>query len=146
MLTRSILLMLAAALAAGTAIAHSGVTNAAVMTRMHNMKDSAAALKRLGEMAKGATPFDAGSASDARLQLISLSQDVPALFEAPETDPLMEARPELWESWEDFVERAEMSTAALRALDVTDLASLRSGLQPVGAACSACHEAYRVEN
>ncbi|MEM9249056.1 MAG: cytochrome c [Pseudomonadota bacterium] len=130
---------------ATAALAHVGVKNGAVMERMHNMKDSAQALSVLGKMDKGQHVFDADKAAEAKRTLESLSARVPALFEALETDPLMEARPVLWDEWEAFVARSAAMDKAIAALDVSSKDALRPGLRSVARACSACHEDYRAK-
>ena len=51
-------------LTATAALAHQGVKNKAVMARMNAMSEIAKNTKTLGEMAKGATTFDAEAARE----------------------------------------------------------------------------------
>ncbi len=133
------------AVSATATFAHVGVKNDAVMERMDNMKDSAAALEVLGKMDKSQMPFDADRAAEAKASLAKLSADVPSLFEAPETDPLSEALPTIWEEWDAFVAKSVAAERAIAGLDVSSQETLGSGLRTVAQACSACHEDYRVK-
>lgn len=142
---KAILVTVAVVAGATAAFAHVGVKDPAVMARMHNMKDSAAALEVLGGMAKGEVAYDAARAEAARAELLVLAAAVPALFKGAETDPLTEARPEIWDNWPDFEAKAMMAEEAVAAMTVGDAQEIAASLRPVGAACSACHELYRVD-
>lgn len=126
--------------------AHEGVMNPAVMARMEAMKSANDAVRTLGGMARGRIAFDAAAAAAARTDLIAALEQTPALFEAPETDPMTEARPEIWQDWPRYLALSEASVTAARALSTASLADVQAGLGRIGATCSACHEDYRIEN
>ncbi|SHH48015.1 c-type cytochrome [Marivita hallyeonensis] len=136
---------IAVSLFASLAYAHSGVTNPAVQARMDLMVGVKDATAVIGKMAKQALPFDASAAETARLALIDHATQIPALFEANERDPLDEARDEIWQDWDGFVQKTETMRIAAGSMDTSSLDTLRAGLAPLGASCSGCHEAYRID-
>ena len=141
-----ILLTLATAGAAtNAALAHGGVQNPAVLARMDAMKAIGDATKVLGEMAKGATAFDAATAQAAAAEIAAHAAETPALFEAPETDAKSEALPGIWEDFADFTAKASALEARAdtlaSGLETPD--DLNAGLGQLGEACTACHKAYR---
>jgi cytochrome c556 len=98
----------------GMAYAHTGVQNPAVLARMENMSDIADEMEVLVNMARGATAHDATLAETARARLAEHAGEVVDLFEAPETDPQMEALPVIWEDFADFsAKAADFERAAL---------------------------------
>ena len=139
-------LPLLVALAAGTAaLAHQGVTNPAVMTRMHGMSDIADHMKTLGTMAKGETPFDADAARAAAAGISAHAAEIPALFFAPETDAKSEALPVIWDRFDDFARLStELKTVAdglSRSISGPD--DLQPALRALGGSCRDCHRTYR---
>lgn len=138
------LFALAAALIAGTALAHQGVKNPVVLDRMQLMTGVKDATGTIGGMVKGAIPFDADRAAQARAALIAYAQDIPAHFEAQETDPKSEAKPEIWTDWDGFLKAASDMEVAARGIDTTTPEGLAAGLRQLGASCSGCHQPYRI--
>ena len=56
------------------------------------------------------------------------------------------ALPAIWEKPDDFLQKiADLNTAAapFQTAASTDLASLKTGMEGIGAACGACHKIYR---
>ena len=128
-------------------LAHSDTTGiqpdvAARMAVMTQIKD---AMAPLGGMAKGAVEFDAGVAQAAVASLLDASERTAAVFEANVSDPKSEALPAIWENWDDFVSKSDDLTFAAEGWDVSSLDNLRAGMGNIGAACSACHKAYRMK-
>lgn len=136
---------LALCLAASIGLTHSGVQNPAVMARMDGMSEIGAAMKVIGEMAKGARDFDAGAAQRAAKAIAAQSKATPDLFRAPEDDPKSEARPVIWENFDDFTKLAiTLETVANEvAQSITAEGDLPEALQRLGDACKACHKTYR---
>lgn len=130
---------------AGIAFAHSGVTNPTVKARMDLMIEVKDATAILGEMAKKAAPFDADTAEAARRTLVETATEIPAAFEARETDPKSEARPAIWRDWDGFESSAKSMQRVAERLDVTSLDALRAGMRQLGKSCNSCHESYRIE-
>ena len=144
-MARGLLLTAGLAVAAGAALAHSGVKNHAVMMRMMAMSTIGDSTKVLGQMAKGERPFDAAEARAAAAQIAHHAAMIPAHFEAQEDDPKSEAKPVIWERFDDFTTLAgDLETVALEAAQTLETeADLRPALGRIGAACKACHEVYR---
>lgn len=131
---------------ATAAMAHQGVQNPAVMERMNLMSSIAEATKTLGSMAKGAQPFSAEKAALAKVTLQDHADQVDAVFATAETDPMSEARPEIWSDWDGFLKANAVFADAAAQLDTTSLDGLRATMGGLGQSCSGCHEAYRTEN
>lgn len=144
MKTCSKALALGLVMAAGAALAHENVKNPVVKERMMAMKTVGANTKVLGQMAKGEAAFDAARAAEATAALIATAEQVPALFEAPETDPESEAKPEIWSNWADFVTKSEALGAAAGAIDTSNLDGVKAGMGALGGSCKACHSDYRL--
>lgn len=131
--------------AASAALGHGGVSNPYVLARMDAMKAIGDATKVLGEMAKGATPFDADAARAAAATIATHAAETPSLFEAREDDPMSEAKPGIWENFADFTAKArdlEMLAGDL-ATGLDSPEALSAGLGQLGATCKACHAEYR---
>jgi cytochrome c556 len=132
------------ALMATVAHAHDGVKNPAVMARMAAMDKIGAATKILGQMARGATPFDAAMAQRVASEIAVHSATVPALFEVREDDPKSEALPAIWEDFADFTAKSEaMGRVAEAATHFGTEPELRAAIADLGQACKACHSRYR---
>lgn len=143
---RTITATFASVFVAGAVFAHSGVENQVVLERMTLMEDISDQLKVIGGMAQGRMDFDAERAAEAQSALVAHAGDIPAAFEPEEMDPESEALPAIWEDWGDFVGIAEQLETAAADLSTDSLDDLRAGLQPIGNACGACHEDYRVDD
>ena len=144
MKTYSKALALGLVVAAGAALAHENVKNPVVKERMMAMKTVGANTKVLGQMAKGEVAFDAARAAEATATLVATAGQVPALFEAPETDPVSEAKPEIWSNWDDFVSKSQAMAAAAGAMDTSSQAGVQAGMGALGGSCKACHSDYRL--
>lgn len=130
-------------LMAATALAHQGVTNPAVMARMSLMSDIAAQTKVLGQMVKGATPFDAVRAREAKNALVLHANAVSQAFAAPEMDPKTEALPKIWADAPGFLDATQAFERATQNLDVISRDGLSQSFRAFGASCGACHADYR---
>lgn len=132
-------------IAATSALAHQGVQNPAVMARMQAMSVIAENMKTLGTMARGATAFDAEAARAAAAAIADQAAAIPGLFEANESDPESEARPEIWTSFEDFRARASEleNIAAGLSGSIAAPEDLGPAVGSLGASCRSCHSTYR---
>ncbi len=144
---KHLVLTLALTAFGGGALAHSGVTNPAVMARMDAMSAIAADVKALTQMARGEVAFDADAVA-ARMQTIAATgAEVPALFEDPETDPKSEASPAIWVSYPEFTQRAVAMIEAARAgAGAADEFELQEALGALGQTCKSCHGSFKIEN
>lgn len=128
----------------GAALAHSGVTNPAVMARMEAMSGIAADVKALSAMARGEVAFDAAEVARAMAAIAETGGQVPALFEAPETDPKSEALPTIWTSYPTFTSRAAALVSAAEAGSrAEDTAELQAALAALSETCRSCHASFK---
>lgn len=131
-------------LVAGVAFAKEGVQDPTVKARMDLMGVIGMNTKALGDMAGGKAEFDAAKAAMAKDAIIAASAEIAAKFEPQATDPVSEAKAEIWTSWDDFVKKAEALNAAATALDASSLDSVKAGMGGIGGACKDCHTTYRM--
>ena len=141
---KTIIIAVTAAAVAGTAWAHNGVSDPTVKARMELMMTIKKATAVIGGMAKGKIEFDAQKATEAKAVLARAAARIDSAFEQPATDPLSEARPDIWQDRDGFAAKTDEFEAAATALDVTSLENLRAGLGDIGKSCGGCHKAYRV--
>lgn len=143
----SIPFVLAITLSASVVLAHGGVKNPAVMARMDGMSAIADGMKALGAMAKGAVAFDAGAADAAVATIADHAARIPALFEAEESDPKSEAKPEIWADFGDFTDKAGALTDVANGLSgaIRSQGDLGPAMKQLGAACKSCHADYRIK-
>lgn len=136
--------LLAAVALAGPVLAHGDVKNPVVKMRHAAMKTISDNTKVLGEMAKGALPFDAAKAQEAAVAIAAQAVMTPALFEDPSnTDPKSEALPAIWDDFADFTAKSDALVVAAEGVDTSTLDGVRAGLGQIGGACKACHSKYR---
>lgn len=131
-------------LVAGVAVAKEGVQDPTVKARMDLMGTIGMNVKVLGDMATDKVAFDAAAATAAQTALVAASADIAAKFEPQATDPVAEAKPEIWTNWEDFVAKAEVLEAAATALDPSSLDGVKAGMGAIGGTCRDCHSTYRM--
>ncbi len=150
--TRPILSGLAGAAILATAATAQDV-NPAVAARKAHMTLYAHNLGLLGGMARGNIEYDAETATAAAASLAALSKLDQSRYwpEGTDSDTLMETRA-LPDIWEDLPKVVEISGTLVSASDVlaaeagNGLEALRASLGPVGQACGACHEDFRVSD
>lgn len=127
---------------AGAAAAQQAA-NPVVRDRMAAMDTIRVNTGVLGNMASGRAAFDADAAIAAKTALAAVAAELPALFEAPETDPLSKASARIWSDYAGFTREAEVLLTAAEALDTSSLDGIKAGMGAVGGTCRACHQAYR---
>ena len=136
-------ILVGALILAGAAFAKDGVQDPTVKARMDLMGVIAANTKVLGQMAGGEATFEAAAAATAKANLVAAAAEIPAKFEPQATDPVSDAKPDVWTNWADFVTKSEALLAAAEALDTTSLESIQAGMGGIGGACKACHSVYK---
>jgi cytochrome c556 len=141
LLTKTILV--GALMIAGAAFAKDGVQDPTVKARMDLMGTIAANTKVLGQMAGGEAAFNADAAATAKANLAAAAAEIPAKFEPQATDPVSDAKPEVWTNWADFMTKSETLLAQAEALDTSSLESVQAGMAGIGGACKACHSVYK---
>lgn len=140
-LTKTILV--GAILVAGAAFAKEGVQDPTVKARMELMGTIAANTKILGGMAGGEATFNAEAAATAKANIAAAAAKIPAAFEPQATDPVSDAKPDVWTNWADFVAKSETLLAQAEALDTASLEGVQAGMGGIGGACKACHSTYK---
>lgn len=140
--------LLACVLSATPAFAHEGATGV-VKDRQDLMDSQKDAMKVIGDMAKGKTPFDAAAATKAANDINTTAKKIPDLFpegsggEANKSDAL----PAVWEKWDRFkanaTDLANAAEALAKALGDSASEDWKPALQKVGEACKSCHEDFR---
>jgi len=142
---------------AGAALVATGALaqdiNPAVKARQSHMTLYGHNLGLLGGMARGNIDYDAEAATAAAANLAALAALDQSRYwpEGTDSDTLMETRalPAIWENIPDVIEKSRTLAAATGTLATEaggGLDALRASLGPVGEACGACHEDYRVPN
>ena len=136
---------------AGVAVAQDGkAAENAIKVRQAQMQIYAYNLGVLGAMAKGTLPYDAETATNAANTLnAAAGMRSPGAW-LPGTDNVAmkgtRALPAIWENGDDV--RAKAMTLWEASTDLADAAGMgldemKAAFGPVGAACGACHKAYR---
>jgi len=140
---------------ASTAIGESHADKShlqAVKARQSQMTLYSFNLGVLGDMAKGATEYDADVASKAASNLAALSSlDQSRLWPMGSDNSelgtdVTEALPKIWAADSDIGTMGKAladSTAALSGVAGDGLDALRGAIGGVGKACGDCHKAYR---
>jgi cytochrome c556 len=122
----------------------------AIPARQELMKENGAAAKAASEMVKGNTPYNATEAADAMNIIADNMAEFPGLFPpGSEQGGDTEASPKIWEDMAGFEAATQkMATAAKAAQEAAagGLDSFKTAFAEVGAACSGCHKAFRVQN
>lgn len=131
-------------LVAGVAFAKEGVQDPTVKARMDLMATIGMNTKTLGDMAGGKADFDAAKAAGAKEAIMAASAGIAGKFEPQATDPVSEAKPEIWANWDEFVKKAAALNAAATALDASTLDSVTTGMGALGGACKDCHTTFRL--
>jgi cytochrome c556 len=138
-----------AALSMTSAISADGHATAVLKERQAHMKLYGKNLGTLGDMAKGAKPYDAAMASAAATELAALAAKDQSGFWVGGTDTSVKdsrALPDLFQNLDDVKKiNAKLASAAdaMVAAAGTDLDALRGAIGPIGAACGECHKTYR---
>lgn len=141
------LTLLSAALIAGAALAHQGVTGP-TKVRMDLMKDIGKATKALGAMAKSGT-FNRPEITEHCETIVRHGLRIDDVFTEPHMHPKTEALPAIWDRWETFSAQGRDMVEAARALETrsmskgTNNASLRAAIKDLGATCKACHDDFK---
>ncbi len=115
------------------------------MKRMQGMSALGDSMKVLGQMAKGAQPFDAERARAAAASIAAEAALTTTLFAMPEHDKKSEALPAIWKSFPDFTAKANALEAAATEVsqNLQTAEDLGPALASLGGACKACHSLYR---
>ena len=127
--------------------AHEEATGV-VKQRMDLMDTQKEAMKVLGAMAKGQTPFDAAKASAAAKEIEDTAARIPGLFPEGSGGHPSEAKPEVWTQWDKFTTDTERLATAAAALEESvsgDASEWKAKFKDVVDACKTCHKTFRAE-
>jgi cytochrome c556 len=122
----------------------------AVETRHGLMLQMATDLGTLGGIAKGKTPYDQATATKAAANIAAIASvlsmaQFPAGSEVEKSADSF-ALPDLWAKQDDFLAKiADLNDSAsmMQTAAATDGDAIKASMAQLGAACSACHKAYR---
>jgi cytochrome c556 len=144
-------LTLTGALIATVTFAQQDPLAAAVGARQAHMDLYAFNLGTLGGMAQGGMPYDAATAQAAADNIVALTTINQMAYWLPGTEAGAvegsRAKAEIWANIEDMMAKGaalDTAAAAMQAAAGVDLAALQAAMGPLGGACGACHQSYRV--
>ncbi|TCL09313.1 cytochrome c556 [Shimia isoporae] len=125
----------------------------AIKARQAQMQLYAFSLGTLGGMAKGEIEYNAEMASAAADNLAALTMMNQSAYWPQGSDSgsndKSRAKADMWANFPDVMSKGQAlgeAAVAMKAAAGTDLDALRGAIGPVGAACQACHKAYREPN
>ena len=132
-----------------TIVSADGHIAAAIKERQGIMKGYGKNLGVLGDMAKGATAYDASAAQAAADELAKLANmDQSELWPVGSDTSVKGSRalPKLWDNLADVGKIAgDLAAASTQMASVAGdgLDAVRGAMGGIGASCGACHKAYR---
>ncbi len=133
------------ACATGPLLAHETATGV-VKERMDQMKEMGRAMKRINDRLKSKRDLTAIAADAERIR--DAAQKLPSLFPDGSTDEHSEAKLQIWKQWARFTDGARALQSEADALKEAALAGSAADLtirvRAVTAACTACHDEFRV--
>lgn len=119
--------------------------------RHDNFEKLGDAMKSLSRQAKSDSP-DMTEVKNGAGIVMSSATALPSWF-APGTGPdagKTDAKANIWQNQDDFKAKAaklyEVSQSLNDAANSGDAAAFKAAMAPIGAACKACHETYRVDD
>ena len=139
------ILVVGCLLAAGSVYAESE----AIGQRQKIFKGFGAASKPIGDMLKGAVPFDLATAKSSFSTISEGAKQLPSLFpDDSKEGGKTQALPIIWTEKDKFNAMfAKMDTdAGTAASSITDEASFKAQAPKVLGNCKACHDVYRAKN
>lgn len=133
------------AISVAPATSHEKATGV-VKERMELMKANGKAMKAMGAMVKGESPYDADQVRALAEELRADSAKIPDLFPEGSLEPPSEALPAIWQNWAKFEELARrMGEASGAVADAADggLGAVAPVFGGLAKTCSACHTDFR---
>ena len=129
------------------ALAHEEATGV-VKERMDLMDSQKDAMKIIGLMAKGKTPFDAAKAADAARDIETTAAKIHELFPEGSAGGHSDAKDAIWRKWDEFTGDADALKTQAKALAAaleTSAPDWKTGFKAVIDACKTCHKSFRAE-
>ena len=148
--------ILAASVSAGLFLAVAPAVSAAdsaeqVKARQQHMKKFGGGMQTIGKFLKG----EAGTVADVQTAAATIDEaakgDFTALFPQGTAAPLADsaAKPELWQNLpkaqQQWVDLKPATTKLVAAAATGDKAQIAQAQKATGAACSGCHEDFRIK-
>jgi len=129
---------------AGSAIAHDGTHNPAILDRMENMARMGDYMDMMVAMSDGQSPFNANTANAAITALEQGAGEIIPLFKPQERDPLDQASPEIWRQFPAFSDLATALDDVTKSFSgrIETLADLDTALAMIEPVCQTCHDRY----
>ena len=148
---KSVAFVLASVLLAGTALSAAAAVSPAdaVKVRQANYKKLGRAFKGINDELKKSAPDKAAIKKDAD-ELAALAQHIPEWFppgSGPEAGVKTAAKAEIWKNAAEFRKDADAlrveSAKLAQVAGGGDIAAIQAQVKATGAACGACHKAFR---
>jgi cytochrome c556 len=140
-----------AIIASLSAVALAATPAETIKTRQEGMKAMGGAMKTINDQLKTDAP-DAAAIKAAGPKVKKVVDNISIWFPkgtGPEAGVETAAKPEIWADPADFADKIkafQTEAAKLIALtDAGDIAGVKEEVRPLGKACGACHEKYRVK-
>ncbi|MTI43818.1 cytochrome c556 [Roseibium hamelinense] len=136
---------LGAIVLSGPVSGHSGATGI-VKERMDGMGVLADAVKSVGNMLRGKTPYSAEAVAwSAGAIKAHAGENMTRLFPEGSLDKPTEALPDIWTQWAEFTKLAEQLTNDATVLETgaNEKDATRVALQSIANTCKTCHEQFR---
>lgn len=117
-----------------------------IPARQEIMKMNGAAMKKVGDMVKGAAPFNATEAADAMKLIADNMKDFPSLFPEGSDQGDTKASEAIWTDMAGFTAASEKLVAdatEAQAAAAEGLSSFSPAFQAVSANCGGCHKPFR---
>jgi cytochrome c556 len=117
-----------------------------IPARQEIMKMNGAAMKKVGAMVKGETPYNATEAADAMKLIADNMEEFPSFFPAGSDQGDTKAGPAIWTDTAGFqAAAAKLVTDAKAAQEAAagGLDGFTPAFEQVGSNCGGCHKIYR---
>jgi cytochrome c556 len=133
---------------AAVSVGYAGIAvgqDTAIPARQEIMKMNSATMKKIGDMVKGTTPFNATEAADGMKIIADNMTQFPSLFPPGSDQGDTKAGPAIWSDTAGFqAAAAKLVTDAKAAQEAAgSLETFSPAFEQVGSNCAACHKIYR---
>ena len=127
--------------------AHDGAMGV-TKERMDLMKGMADAMKTMGPMLKGETPFDPEVIATSAGYLVKNARAIPDLTPKGSNALPSEALGAIWQDWDRYVDSAnQLADEGVKLVEISgnghDLETVRAQFAKLGRTCGTCHDAFR---
>jgi cytochrome c556 len=142
---KKVVAMALAAIIAGAATTADVVASDFAGAREHTMKEIGKSMRKLGDIVKGNTAYNADDVKAALGVVARNAAEFPKYFPAGSENDSDAALPAIWQNFDDFkAKAANVSDSADAAIKVADsLDSFKPAFGKLAAGCKSCHDSYR---